>query len=554
MGCNREDIDIPTTTQGQLPPTDSLTATTSLAGTVKKPDGTIPDNAVAEVLYGDFVIHSQQVNAGDGSWFFNDIAVSDDPNVLVRITAPGWVPAVRSIPNRPDVVRHSNVVLLDRGRVDLINQTVDYTETKGLLTVTIPANGYEPYPANIGISVSLNEYTPDEIEDLDDAIAAPLLVNDAGTIRTLSNPTIYALVVTAGQSTRVDFNKSLDRGIALSTLNAGPTSLIYMLNQETGYWENISTPDGILEVKQFGYYAVAQVSNAVRITGRIEQPDGTPIVGGSVYALVTNVAGERAFDVSATDSNGEYELQIPEGSGGTVYLNPQACGEEEYIITHQTTDLDLGVFSVDVGTSTLIQGVVDGCTAGTPSSQDLVVSVSSGSFPTVIVPVESDGTFSLVADVCPQESIAIVPIVQSGPGEGRRGGQLVVTASDPLDDLTLSYCDSTVVNELIFISIGQTYAFSTEPSASYIHSDTIEIVDSDNRWLFALSSQKAFITFENANERFISNEYVNVADFLFDGVELRFTFEDVQGIRTDLLNGGATETIESFGGVTVKVD
>lgn len=183
-----------------------------------------------------------------------------------------------------------------------------------------------------------------------------------------------------------------------------------------------------------------------------------------------------------------------------------------------------------------------------------MVSVSSGSFPTVIVPVESDGTFSLVADVCPQESIAIVPIVQSGPGEGRRGGQLVVTASDPLDDLTLSYCDSTVVNELIFISIGQTYAFSTEPSASYIHADTIEIVDSDNRWLFALSSQKAFITFENANERFISNEYVNVADFLFDGVELRFTFEDVQGIRTDLLNGGATETIESFGGVTVKVD
>lgn len=554
VGCNRDDIDVPTTTQGQLPPTDSLTATTSLAGTVKKPDGSIPENAIAEVLYGDFVIHAQQVNAGDGTWFFNDIAVSDDPNVLVRISAPGWVPAIRSIPNRSDAVRYSNVVLLDRGQVDPVNQTVDYTATNGLLSATIPANGYEPYPANIGISISLNEYTPDEIENLNDAIAAPLLVNDAGTIRTLSNPTIYALVVTAGQSTRVDFNKSLDRGITLSTVNAGPTSIIYVLNQETGYWENISTPDGMLEVKQFGYFAVAQASNSVRVSGRIEQPDGTPIVGGSVYALVTDVAGERAFDVSATDGNGDYELQIPEGSSGTVYLNPQACGEEEYVITQQTTDLDLGVFSIDIGTSTLIQGVVDGCTAGTRSSQDLAVSVSSGSFPTVIVPVASDGSFSLAADVCSQQSITLVPIVQSGPGAGRRGGQLVARGGDPLDNLTLSYCDSTVVNELIFISFGQTTSFSTTPSASFIHSDTIEIVETDNRWLFALSSEKVFITFENANEQFVSNDFADVTDFLFDGTELRFSFEDVAGTRTDFLNGGATQTIESLGGVTVKVD
>jgi len=345
VGCDRDDVEVTTVTQGQLPPTDSLTSTTSLAGTVKKPDGTIPENAVAEVLYGDFVIHSQQVNAGDGSWFFNEIAVSNDPNVLVRISAPGWVPAIRSIPNRSDVVRHSNVVLLDRGRVDFVNQTADYTETKGLLTVTIPANAYEPYPANIGISISLNEYTPEEIEGLDDAIAAPLLVNDEGTIRTLSNPTIYALVVTAGQSTRVDFDKSIERGIELSTINTGPTSIIYVLNQETGYWENISTPDGIVEVKQFGYYAVAQESNSVRVTGRIEEPDGTGVPGADVYGFVTDASGSDAFAVTATDGNGDYELLIPEGSSGLIYLNPQGCGEEFINISQQTSDLDLGVFA-----------------------------------------------------------------------------------------------------------------------------------------------------------------------------------------------------------------
>ena len=151
VGCDRDDVDISTITQRELPPTDSLTSTTSLAGTVTNPDGTFPSNATAEVLYGDFVIYSQRVNSSDGTWFFNDISVSEDPNVSVRITAPGWVPAIRTIPNRNDVIRYSNVVLLDRGRTDFINQFEDYTETSGLLTVKVPSSSYADQPIGQGV-------------------------------------------------------------------------------------------------------------------------------------------------------------------------------------------------------------------------------------------------------------------------------------------------------------------------------------------------------------------------------------------------------------------
>jgi len=268
VGCDRDDVDFPPEiTQGELPPTDSLTSTTSLAGTVTNPDGTFPSDARVEVLYGDFVIHSQSVNAGDGSWFFNDIAVSDDPNVLVRVSSPGWVPSIRSIPNRSDVVRHANVELLERGAVEPVNQTLDHTITDGLLSVTIPANAYEPFAPNVGVQVSLDAYTGTDITSLGNAIASPLLVSEGVDLKALINPTVYALDVTAGSSLRVNFNKSLERGISLSTSNAGPESIIYVLNQKTGYWENISTPDGPLEIRQFGYIAVAQQSNSVRITG-----------------------------------------------------------------------------------------------------------------------------------------------------------------------------------------------------------------------------------------------------------------------------------------------
>ena len=403
------------------------------------------------------------------------------------------------------------------------------------------------------LRISLNQYTADEIGSIDDAIAAPLLVDDEGTLRTLSNPIIYSLVVTSGPALRVNYNNSFERGIELSTSNAGPASIIYVLNQKTGYWENISTPDGPLEIKQFGYIAVAQQSNSVRVTGRIEEPNGSGMQGANVYGFVTDASGSDAFALTATDGNGDYELLIPEASSGLIYLNPEGCDEEFYTVTQQSSDLDLGVFSVVPTSLALIEGIVDGCTAGVPSTEDIALSVSSGTFPTMLVPISSDGSFSFTADVCPEEAINFVPIVQSGPSEGRRGDQVTLSGSDPLTNLTISYCDSVVIQELIFLSFGQTYAFTTAVSASEIHPDTIEILGQDMRWLFALNSQKVSVAFEDANQQYSTNNFVDVTGFNYDGIKLQFSFEDAEGTRIDLLNG-TSESMDCSGGVTVKVE
>lgn len=561
VGCNRDDIDVPTRTPGELPPTDSLTVTTSLAGTVKKPDGTIPDNAVAEILYGDFVIHSQQVNSGDGSWFFDDILVSDDPNVLVRISAPGWVPSIRALPNSVDIVHYSNIVLFDRGRTDFVTSSADYTETNGLLTVTIPANSYADHEDDQGVEISLNSYVGDDINSLNNAIAAPFLVNDGGIIKILSNPIIYAVVVTGGNGELLTFDDSQGRDIELSTINASPTSIIYVLNQKTGFWENISTPDGLIPVNQFGYFAVAQVSNSVRITGRIEQPDGTGIPGSNVTAFVTDVNGLNAFDITATDGNGDYELQLPVGSSGSVFLNPQACGQQRYLIEQPTADLDFGIFTVALGTSGLIQGIVEGCVAGVGTSEDIAVELFSTLTGQELIPLDPDGSFSITRDLCSNVDLTLVPIVQSGPSAGRRGRQLTVSGGDPLDNLTLAYCDTVVNNELIFLAIFQEpVVFSTTPEATRIHPDTIEVIglttgfpQGELRWKVALGSSKVLATYSDPEKFYTTGIYQDVIDFAYDGIELSFTFEDVPGTQT-ILSSGSTSVLDANGGVVVKVD
>ncbi len=570
IGCDRDPVDVITTIPVELPTTDSLTATTSLAGTVRKPDGTIPENAVAEILYGDFVIHSQQVNSGDGSWFFNEIAVSDNPNVLVRITAPGWVPAIRSIPNRSDVVRYANIVLLDRGQTNPASPTTDYTESNGLLTVTIPANGYSPFPGTAEITpleISLNAYTADEISSVNNAIAAPFLVDDAGTLRTLSNPTIYALIVTSGPSYRVDFNKTFERGIELSTPNAGPTSIIYVLNQETGYWENISTPDGLLEVKQFGYFAVAQASNSVRVSGRIEEPDGTGIQGADVFSFVNDPNGSIAFNLTATDGNGDYEFHIPSGSEGDVLLQPGACGEKQYRLNRPSSDVDLGAFTVGVGTPTVIQGVVEGCTSGIGSTEDLAIEMTGVGIGRVLiplmVPITPDGSFNFVYDICPLEDITFVPIIQSGPNAGRQGERLVVPGGASLTNLNLKYCDTLVSDALMFMSFQGPTVLSTTPVGTTIHPDTVEVVGAtmnplgEMRWKVALggsgSQPKVFATYTDSDQTFVTDDYVEALDLTYDGNELFFRFLDSPGVRTDL-SDGSTSIRQGGGTVRVKVD
>jgi len=171
----------------------------------------------------------------------------------------------------------------------------------------------------------------------------------------------------------------------------------------------------------------------------------------------------------------------------------------------------------------------------------------------LLVPIATDGSFSFTAEICPQEAISFVPVVQSGPSEGRRGDQFTLNGSDPLTNLTFSYCDSVVLRELIFLSFGQTYAFTTDVSASEIHPDTIEILGGDMRWLFALNSQKVSVEYEDLNFQYLTDEYVEVEDFNYDGFKLQFSFEDAEGIRTEV-SSGANESLKSFGGVTVKVD
>ncbi|MFK8055127.1 MAG: hypothetical protein AB8F78_03305 [Saprospiraceae bacterium] len=565
VGCNREDDEVVTIIEGELPPADSLNSTTSLAGTVKIFDGSTPGNTTAEVLYGDFVVASQLVNTGDGSWNFDDIPSSGNPNVLVRVTSPGYIPSIRSLPNSDDIVHYSNFVLLERGRTDFVTPLADYTETNGLLTVTIPANSYANHEDDQGVEISLNAYAGGDINSINNTIAAPFLVDDgSGIIKTLSNPTIYALVVTGASGELLKFDDSQGRDIELSSVSAGPVSIIYVLNQETGYWENLSTPDRLLSVKQFGYFAVAQVSNAVRVTGRIEQPDGTAVPGATVAAHVSNVNGAFAFDLTATNGNGEYLIQFPVGSTGQVFLDPAECGQTQYQLSDPVlVDVDLGTFTVGAPVSTLIEGLVEGCIAGVGSTEDMAIEITSAGFGRETVPVASDGTFSFVRDICQLENVTLVPTIQSGQNVGRQGESLVVTDGDPLQGLRLKYCDTLVSDAIMFMSFEGPTVLSTDPVGTTIGPNRVEIVGQtmnpvgEMRWTVVLPSNgdlpvvRAHYT--GTDETFGGDSYVDVIDFTYDGIELFFSFVDAPGVQTDLSDGSMSTRL-ARGSVRVKVD
>jgi len=282
---------------------------------------------------------------------------------------------------------------------------------------------------------------------------------------------------------------------------------LWSLEEDLGIWieEGTATKQGtryIAEVAHFSFWNCDAYFPLVNVTGIVQDPKGSPIIGATVSASLANSSNSGS---EITDSFGRFNGYIPANQVVTLEVMFDDCDVLSFEIGPLTSDTNLGsiiLYNID---SVNLTGTVLGCDGTAVSNSFVEVETSSSTF---IFETEDNGTFDIAYPTCINSEISVSALDYSTLTQGSAVNLL---ASQHVDFGNLVACGEELEN---FISISYQELTTVSSDVSFLLEG--DVFETNLIWITIGTLSDAAFSLKFVGYDLSLNSITNVDTFLND--------------------------------------